>query len=108
MNNSQKTYQICAKLDFNKRLHPSGNNNNQQPQSSSTYMVSCLNRPPNTFLTSGDFTSVCLPFGLDFGSTFDFEAGLFCLTMAFRDGSVRALACPLTVAICTFGVSWGF
>ena len=28
-----------------------------------------------------------------------------CLTLAFLDGSVLALACPLTVAICSLGFS---
>jgi len=63
-------------------------------QSSSTYTVSCLKRPPNTGLTSG-LVSGC------FGCGFTFCATGF--TTALCGASFFAFAWPRTVAICAFG-----
>ena len=64
-------------------------------------MVSCLKRPPKTFLTSAFASSLALgfEFSFDFAANEGLELVIACLTAAFFDGRDRALACPLTVAI---------
>eukprot|EP00268_Persea_americana_P011775 TRINITY_DN14956_c0_g1_i1.p2 TRINITY_DN14956_c0_g1~~TRINITY_DN14956_c0_g1_i1.p2 ORF type:complete len:189 (-),score=40.61 TRINITY_DN14956_c0_g1_i1:2569-3135(-) len=61
-------------------------------------MVSCSNRPPKTFFTSGFVSDdFCCGFGLGLG----FDTGG--LMTAFLGSNVLAFASPLMVAICTFG-----